>query len=235
MAPPERHDFVDVLRAALAGDRVAEAAADLAPPLAQYRALRSALVRYRLLTAAGSHEPPLPATGTVHPGEAYAGLGALRWRLVTIGDLDAAASTSASSGVYEGPVVEAVRRFPDLDRLRLVALNIPMFQLWAWDSILPNGEPAFGMRAIVGRALSTETPVFVEQMRHVIFRPYWNVPRSILRKEILPGDSAGFRRRHRAAARHRAESRPAGGRLAASASTAGPGQLTRPREVRVPE
>jgi murein L,D-transpeptidase YcbB/YkuD len=60
-----------------------------------------------------------------------------------------------------------------------------MFQLWGWDSI-PPAEPAIGMRAIVGRALSTETPVFVDEMRHVIFRPYWNVPPSILRKEILP-------------------------------------------------
>jgi len=28
--------------------------------------------------------------------------------------------------------------------------------------------------------------VFIEQMRHVIFRPYWNVPRSIVRNELLP-------------------------------------------------
>jgi len=42
------------------------------------------------------------------------------------------------------------------------------------------------MDVIVGRALSTQTPVFDEEMREVIFRPYWNVPRSILRNEILP-------------------------------------------------
>ncbi len=42
------------------------------------------------------------------------------------------------------------------------------------------------MKVIVGRAVGTRTPVFVEQMREVIFRPYWNVPRSILRHEILP-------------------------------------------------
>ena len=40
--------------------------------------------------------------------------------------------------------------------------------------------------AIVGRALNTQTPVFVEEMRYIIFRPYWNVPPSILRNEILP-------------------------------------------------
>lgn len=42
------------------------------------------------------------------------------------------------------------------------------------------------MKVVVGRALRTQTPVFVEQLREVIFRPYWNVPRSILLGEILP-------------------------------------------------
>jgi murein L,D-transpeptidase YcbB/YkuD len=42
------------------------------------------------------------------------------------------------------------------------------------------------MRAIVGRALITQTPVFTAMMESVVFRPYWNVPRSILLKDILP-------------------------------------------------
>jgi murein L,D-transpeptidase YcbB/YkuD len=65
-------------------------------------------------------------------------------------------------------------------------LNIPMFRIWAWDAIPPTGEPLLGMNAIVGRALKTETPVFIEEMREIVFRPYWNVPPSILRKETLP-------------------------------------------------
>lgn len=39
---------------------------------------------------------------------------------------------------------------------------------------------------MVGRALDTQTPVLAGELRHVIFRPYWNVPRSIVHKEILP-------------------------------------------------
>jgi murein L,D-transpeptidase YcbB/YkuD len=39
---------------------------------------------------------------------------------------------------------------------------------------------------IVGRALNRQTPVFVDEMRYLIFRPYWNVPRSIAVGEILP-------------------------------------------------
>lgn len=82
--------------------------------------------------------------------------------------------------------LERLRWLPHLGDQRFIAVNIPMFRLWAWDSIPPDGAPSFDMGVIVGRSLDTQTPVFVEEMRSVIFRPYWNVPSSILRHEILP-------------------------------------------------
>jgi murein L,D-transpeptidase YcbB/YkuD len=82
--------------------------------------------------------------------------------------------------------LERLRWLPHLGDQRLIVLNIAMFRLWAWDMIPPIGAPLFGLDAIVGRALSTQTPVFVAEMDEVIFRPYWNVPRSILRHEVLP-------------------------------------------------
>lgn len=82
--------------------------------------------------------------------------------------------------------LERLRWLPDFDDRRLLLVNIPMFQLWGWNATLPGERPAVGMRAIVGRALSTETPVFVADLREVVFMPYWNVPSSILRNEILP-------------------------------------------------
>jgi L,D-transpeptidase YcbB len=82
--------------------------------------------------------------------------------------------------------LERMRWLPDLNDDRLVAINIPMFRLWAWDSTPPDGEASLVLDVIVGRALSTQTPVFVEEMREVIFRPYWNIPPSILRNETLP-------------------------------------------------
>jgi murein L,D-transpeptidase YcbB/YkuD len=42
------------------------------------------------------------------------------------------------------------------------------------------------MRVVVGRAMRTQTPVFADQMKYVIFRPYWLVPTSILRNELIP-------------------------------------------------
>jgi murein L,D-transpeptidase YcbB/YkuD len=68
-----------------------------------------------------------------------------------------------------------------------VGVNLPMFWLWTWD---PRAAPAAvagpAMRVIVGRAASTPTPVFIAGMTHLTFQPYWNVPRSIVRAEILP-------------------------------------------------
>lgn len=94
--------------------------------------------------------------------------------------------------------LERLRWLPDLTRGRFIAVNIPTFQLWAWDSVNADGAPTLGMNVIVGQAaLNTRTPVFVEEMRYVIFRPYWNVPPGILRNEVLPAirsDSTYLRR-----------------------------------------
>jgi murein L,D-transpeptidase YcbB/YkuD len=42
------------------------------------------------------------------------------------------------------------------------------------------------MKLVVGKAQGHQTPVFASEMRYVIFRPYWNVPVSIQRSELVP-------------------------------------------------
>jgi len=64
-----------------------------------------------------------------------------------------------------------------------IVVNIPDFRLRARDE---NGRVAMDMRVVVGKAMSTQTPVFSSQMTHVILRPYWNVPAGILGREIVP-------------------------------------------------
>jgi L,D-transpeptidase YcbB len=64
-----------------------------------------------------------------------------------------------------------------------IIVNIPEFVLRAYDSSL---HPTLIMPVVVGRALRTETPVLEEEMKYLIFWPYWNVPPSILRAEIVP-------------------------------------------------
>ena len=64
-----------------------------------------------------------------------------------------------------------------------IVVNIPEFRLRTM-----RRQPAnyLTMRVIVGRAMRTQTPVFAQNMKYVIFRPYWLVPTSILRNETIP-------------------------------------------------
>jgi murein L,D-transpeptidase YcbB/YkuD len=64
-----------------------------------------------------------------------------------------------------------------------IVVNIPEFQLHTM-----RRQPAnyLTMRVVVGRAMRTQTPVFADNMRYVIFRPYWLVPPSIQRAELVP-------------------------------------------------
>jgi len=64
-----------------------------------------------------------------------------------------------------------------------IIVNIPDFRLRALDQ---NNNVVMDMRVVVGRAMRTQTPVFTRDMTYVVLRPYWNVPPSILRGEILP-------------------------------------------------
>jgi murein L,D-transpeptidase YcbB/YkuD len=82
--------------------------------------------------------------------------------------------------------LERLRWLPDLQKERLLVVNIPMFYLWAWEQERADGVPIVGMAAIIGRARTTKTPVFTAAMTSIVFNPYWNVPDSILRNEILP-------------------------------------------------
>jgi L,D-transpeptidase YcbB len=82
--------------------------------------------------------------------------------------------------------LERLRWVPDLTPAPLVVIDIPMFHLWGWDRTPVQGAPSIQMDVIVGRAVDTETPVLLATMRELIFRPFWNVPRSIARKEIVP-------------------------------------------------
>jgi L,D-transpeptidase YcbB len=86
--------------------------------------------------------------------------------------------------------MERLRWLPQRSGRPFIAINIPMFRLWAWDADAAEDSPALGMGVIVGRAVRTQTPVFADEMTHLIFRPYWNVPRSILRNEVLPAAEA---------------------------------------------
>ncbi|HQR10744.1 MAG TPA: L,D-transpeptidase family protein [Casimicrobiaceae bacterium] len=82
--------------------------------------------------------------------------------------------------------LERLRWLPELPPGPLIAINIPSFQLWAFEAASDSQHAKFSMPVVVGKAMRNETPVFIGEMRFVEFSPYWNVPPSILRKELLP-------------------------------------------------
>ncbi|MBO6575619.1 MAG: L,D-transpeptidase family protein [Rhodothermales bacterium] len=66
---------------------------------------------------------------------------------------------------------------------RHIFVNIPEFKVYGYD----EGRESLEMRVVVGSEYGgRETPVFQDEMDHVVFNPYWNVPRSITMGEILP-------------------------------------------------
>ena len=68
-----------------------------------------------------------------------------------------------------------------------ILVNIPQFRLYAFRGPGDSEQHMLAMNVIVGRTFpSHNTPVFMADMRYVVFRPYWDVPGSIARNEILP-------------------------------------------------
>jgi len=78
--------------------------------------------------------------------------------------------------------IERWRWIPEQGNTSTILVNIPEFKLRARDE---NGEE-LTMRVVVGKAAGHKTPVFDGDVKHVVFRPYWSVPPSIQRGEILP-------------------------------------------------
>jgi L,D-transpeptidase YcbB len=82
--------------------------------------------------------------------------------------------------------LERLRWTPLLQAQRMIVVNIPEFVLRAYevrDERIVVGEE---MKIIVGKALDTRTPLFDAELQLIEFSPYWNVPPSIARGEIVP-------------------------------------------------
>jgi murein L,D-transpeptidase YcbB/YkuD len=203
--------------------------ADYEPAFGHYQLLISALRHYRALAA--SPEPaPLPPLGapSIKPGQPYAGMRALRARLVQLGDLEASALTTQTGEWLDGPTAMALVRFQVRHRLDIdgalgratwealnvplarrirqlefsiersrwlpsrlasppIIVNIPQFELFAFRTTDDREADMLIMDVVVGKVFpQNNTPVFVSDLKQVVLRPYWDVPRSILLEELLP-------------------------------------------------
>jgi murein L,D-transpeptidase YcbB/YkuD len=79
--------------------------------------------------------------------------------------------------------LERWRWLPTAYQKAPIVANIPEFRLRAYDKDFKIGVM---MNVVVGKAYGHDTPVFSETMKYVVFRPYWEVPYSITRAEIIP-------------------------------------------------
>jgi murein L,D-transpeptidase YcbB/YkuD len=83
--------------------------------------------------------------------------------------------------------LERTRWLPSLDAAeRAIGINVPSFTLWAVGREGGEARVALHSRVIAGRASETRTPLFATTVRGVELNPYWNVPASIARKELVP-------------------------------------------------
>ncbi len=106
-------------------------------------------------------------------------LGPATWRALT---------TPMSTRVRQiEQTLESWRALPANPHPRAIFINIPRFRLYAVSGFEVTESQMLTIDVVVGRAVrNMRTPVFTADMTHVIFRPYWDVPRSIARNEILP-------------------------------------------------
>lgn len=105
----------------------------------------------------------------------------------------AAGLAKASTSRVEAEIIANMERWRWLPRdlgEERVEVNIPDFEL----AVVRNGEVTHRTRIIVGKE-ATPTPIFSNALQYIIVNPFWNVPPSILNKEMLPkanGDVAAI-------------------------------------------
>jgi murein L,D-transpeptidase YcbB/YkuD len=206
------------------GKDVAGALAQVEPPYPGYRRTIQALQTYRELAKQDGGEQFPPVKKGIVAGDAYAGVARLTGLLRLVGDLPADADVPVNSTVYQGAMVDAVKKFqsrhgrdpngridaqtmadlnvplsrrveqlqltlerwrwlPDSYREAPIVVNIPEFRLRAYDKDFNIGVT---MKVVVGKSYGHNTPVFSGALQYVIFRPYWEVPFSIVRAELIP-------------------------------------------------
>jgi murein L,D-transpeptidase YcbB/YkuD len=77
--------------------------------------------------------------------------------------------------------MERCLQLPEKFGDKSILVNIPAFELLA----LKKNSPVFSSKIVIGKE-SDKTAIFKGTMQYVVFSPYWNIPQSIMVKEILP-------------------------------------------------
>jgi murein L,D-transpeptidase YcbB/YkuD len=160
---PEPVDIVAVLDAAIVSPNPAQLIEALAPNSPEYRAMRRAYAERRAMLETGSSMRT--TDGQKKPGRR---------------PVEARATTD-----------KQLRQLAvNLERLRWVPRVIPPDRIvvnaaTARLQLFRNNQPIFATRVVVGET-DKQTPEFQSTINDILFNPPWNVPRSIVQREILP-------------------------------------------------
>ena len=156
-----------------------------------YPAVGALLARLQLEGDAADDATSGSATSTVFNSTLSAAVKSYQHRHGITEDGKLTAQTIKSLNV---PMTDRVAELQDsLERWRWLPepylharlmVNLPEFVLRGYD---PDHKLDFTMRVVVGQVMGQhETPVFTHMMKYLVFRPYWNVPVDIARKELVP-------------------------------------------------
>ncbi len=77
--------------------------------------------------------------------------------------------------------MERWRLLPQYLGSRYILVNIANYHLYG----IENNNNAIDMRIVVGKP-QWNTPMFSEEMTHIVMNPYWNIPPSIFKDDIAP-------------------------------------------------
>jgi L,D-transpeptidase YcbB len=77
--------------------------------------------------------------------------------------------------------LERMRWMPNDEKGNIIMVNIPEFVLHVFE----GRQKAFDMNVVVGKE-GHNTTMFNGDLNQIVFSPYWNVPPSIVKNEILP-------------------------------------------------
>lgn len=156
---PAPVDIVATVDAAVSSPDAAERIQALAPTSSDYLTLRRAYADYLAIAAGG--------------------------RRVNLGDDDGAIRVSAAEALRRARQIAI-----NLERLRWLPRDMPAERLVVDAAIsqlqlFRSDVPVFTTRVVVGE-FDKQTPELQSIVEDVLFNPPWNIPPSIVRKEILP-------------------------------------------------
>ncbi len=148
----------------------------------------------RLLAATGDVAPGTPSdTSATYSADLVAGVKKFQLRQGYKADGVIGPGTSVRlSRSFEQRVrqieltLERWRWLPPAFSAAPIIVNIPAFRLYSFLGIADREKDLLAMDVVVGSAYEHHTPVFAAEMKYVIFRPYWEVPVSIMRNELGP-------------------------------------------------